>query len=171
MKKYLLLALCCLPFAAQAVVLNKSTSADLTVDYTYFSIDADSTVHLETLNGMFDPEMYLFFDDGSLDAGDYIADNDDGGTPALSWYNALLDVFLSAGNYVVAVSDFGFGIDDAVSGSNPGETYGTYDLLITAGNANVTVGERVTVPAPATLGLLGLGLLGLAAARRRQSRR
>ncbi|MDH5180002.1 MAG: DVUA0089 family protein [Gammaproteobacteria bacterium] len=154
-------------FSAQAVVVNSNINPN-GVDYTYFNLDADSLVHLETLYGQFDPYMYLFRDDGSLDAADYIAQNDDGGTPALSFYNSLLNINLTAGNYVVVVGDFYLSIDEAINGyADNSFLSGGYSLLMTANNGNITVTNGVPVPEPTTLGLLGLGLLGFGFARRK----
>ena len=143
-----------------------STGTD-SVSYTYFTQDAAGTTSLETFTDYFDSVLYLFSDDGSLDTSDIIASNDDGGTSsAYAYYNSYLSLLLNAGNYVVAVSDFSFTGSEAVSGVNSGyNASGSYDLTITS-TANVST----SVPEPSTMILLGLGLLGLGAARRRSAK-
>ncbi|MFT6925918.1 MAG: hypothetical protein ACJAZP_001510 [Psychromonas sp.] len=135
------------------------------VGYTYFSQDATGTTSLETFTGTFDSELFLFKDDGALSLGDLITHNDDGGTfNGFSWYNSLISLTLDAGNYIAAVGAFNLNTREAVSGVNNGSRgFGDYDLVITS-TANVSV------PAPASIALLGLGLLCMGATRRRGSK-
>ncbi len=156
-------------FSANAVLITGNTIKPNGVDYTSFSIDADSSVTMETLNGLFDPELMLFRDDGVLDVTDYIDGDDDSGTDALEHQNSLLTVVLSAGDYIIAVGDYGYEIAEAVSGAADIGYDGdvTYNLSITATNATVTVTTVGTsVPEPSAIALMGLGLLGFGVTRR-----
>ena len=135
-----------------------------TVNYQYFSLAASTSVNvsLETFEGEFDPVMYLFYNDGSLSVDDYITYDDDGGTPATYWYNSFINTSLAPGNYMTAVSDFGFSLDEAVSGLNPSINYvddGSYRLQIRSEEGMVTAGNPV--PEPSTVLLFGVGILGI----------
>jgi hypothetical protein len=166
-------ALLSLPAAAFANTITDTqtiTSGGAgSVGYTYFTQDATATTEIQTLTNNFDPYMYLFYDDGSLDSSDYIADDDDSGIDSDydSFNNSLIGMPLSAGNYIVAVSDYYLSLVDAISGINTeiaenGTGYGSYDLQISS-DANVSL----NVPEPTTITLLGLGLLGIGLSRRK----
>ncbi len=94
------------------------------VTRTYFSVTETTTVTISTNGATIDPVMYLFRDDGSLDGGDYIASNDDGGTPAGAWYNSVITVTLAPGEYVAVVSDYSFSSSEAISGLNSNDRTG-----------------------------------------------
>ena len=152
---------------AQATIWTDSnyiTSGGVgSVGYSYFTLDADSRTVIQTYTDNFDPYMYLFYDDGSLDSSDCIAFDDDSGVPSgYGWNNSLIDRTLTAGAYIVAVGDFYMSLSEAVSGINDpssgGVGYGSYTLEVNALNANVTA---TAVPEPSTLILLSSGLLGL----------
>lgn len=139
------------------------------VDYQYFNIDMDDLITIETSTDNFDPFIYLFHDDGFLDSNDFIESDDDSSIPsAFGFFNSLIRRSLTAGDYLVAVADFNFTLDEAVSGINDSSFYGVgsgaYQLMVSADRATVTA----TVPEPASLIILGLGLIGLAAVSRKK---
>ena len=135
-----------------------------TVDYFYFTLSGTGSLdlHLETFYGEFDPVMYFFIDDGSLDSSDYIDYDDDAGTPAHLWYNSLIDTSLIAGNYLTAVSDYPLSLPEAVAGSNTINYVddGGYTLEISSRLGTVSSTSE-PVPEPSTILLMGAGLLGL----------
>jgi hypothetical protein len=169
--------------AAYMVVPGSITaSGPGSVHYVHFSIDIADTLTIYTRgpSGLttpgpsavatpFDPVLYLFRDDGSLDAGDLITFNDDGCSlaicgPAISFSNSIVTPALTAGSYLTAVSDFAFSAAEAVSGLNANSLFGSYELVIESRVANISV------PEPSVLALLGgvLLLAPLARARRRR---
>jgi len=90
-----------------------------TIGYSYFEVLEDGTVVTITTDGpTIDPMLYLFHADGNITADDYITHNDDGHTPAGSYYNSIITWTLPAGNYIAIVSDYRLNIDEIVAGFN-----------------------------------------------------
>jgi hypothetical protein len=180
MKKLLIAAaLAAAGTAAQANVIsttvNISASNPGSVQYVNFyvsdpgnfsiSAEGSDTLNPDSLYN-WDPQIYLFA--GSLSAGNLLASNDDSG----SGLNALISsIGLGIGNFILAVSEFDFSLSEALSGNNVNgvDDPGRVRVTISSNNGYSRFGHQYAVPEPATLGLLGLGLLGVAVARRRRT--
>lgn len=142
------------------------------VGQSFFSIVTDATHWFYTAGPTIDPVLYLFQDAGVIgviedDLTDILFAVDDDSCPdavcgpAGAFANALFSIFLSAGTYALAVSDFGFDVGEARSGTN---------VNVRTGEVTVFVSDTAplpgAVPLPATLPLLLAGMGGLALARR-----
>lgn len=171
-----------------------------TVDHWYFTVNSPGTVSIDTLswesewNGssyvwndvnndgedaFFDPYIYLFTDDGSLDTGDYIARNDDSWNTyadgSISDLDSYLSLNLSAGDYILAIGAYYLSAEDAIDQLNDGNYYprdfagnqidhGDYQITF---DGDVTL-QQAVIPEPGTILLLGSGLLGLFALKRKR---
>ncbi|MDF1588136.1 MAG: retention module-containing protein [Gammaproteobacteria bacterium] len=114
-------------------------NGDNSVGYIYFTVGSDANVSIAANGSGVDPQIHLFADDGSLDLANLLASNDDSG-PGL---NSLINADLSAGDYVLAVSDFYFTSSEAVSGDNTDSTpsNGIYEVVIGSSTATITINE------------------------------
>ncbi len=171
--------------------INVTSAGNLTIDmrseYGPIDINGDGFAQF------FDIFITLARDDGNLTADDIIIQSDDHGgviDGSIHGYDSFFDVFVNPGSYIFIVAnccDFGggdildgnqYGGQDVtgyyVSGGAYGDGSTERGYQITAyGSATYTIAGLLNVgaapvPAPGAIALLGFGLLGLGAVRRRR---
>jgi hypothetical protein len=181
-----------------------------TVDHWAFTVNTTGSVTIDALswereeatkNGIdvngdgelafFDTYMYLFTDDGVLDAADMIAYNDDSTNTyadgSISSVDSYMSMVLSPGDYIIAIGAFSLDIGNAIDGFNDGNNFparcngeigaqcffelyhdhGDYQLTMTG---DITEPTLSAVPVPAAVWLFGSGLIGLTGVMKRKVR-
>jgi len=124
--------------------INELSNEEHNVGYAYFTITETTVLRITTDGPTIDPVLYLFRNEGILDSSDFIASNDDGWTAAGSFNNSLINITLEPGNYIAAVSDFGFSMEEAISGINISDRVGTVAINFLA-DKNITLYNSNTI--------------------------
>lgn len=130
---------------------------------------------------LLDTFIHLFPNLATLTPADVIASNDDAGLllgtadGSTSPHDSFLELTLNAGDYALALGAYDLSVENAILGVNPeGIMFGDYRVTITGAIAYVEPiiddpNDDPVIPEPATVALIGLGLTGLAAFRRRRT--
>ena len=160
--------------------------SSVSVDYCNFTVNTAGNITIDILSWERDPDDWSWVDvngdgeDSYIDSVVYVFNdivagnnlytfNDDApgadvGREDGSIRNndSYISQYFEAGNYILAISDYAFDIDEAVAGLNQSCTipytsgvgdYGDYQITFT--------GDVSVVPIPGAIWLLGSGLLGL----------
>jgi hypothetical protein len=189
-------AIMALPATSHAVVINGSIleyqdgNGDFvarSVDFLKFNTTGGiltfDILASDLANGLDDPMIWLFKDDGNLDPGDWVAENNDtdfaidgNSDGSLNELDSFLSIVLSAGHYQLAIGSGGdFGGADMIDGLQFESSAFSSGMPVASSlalNYQLTVGgdfnaNASPVPEPASIYLLASGLasIGLRFAR------
>lgn len=184
------------PSSGHAVIIEgarvETNGVSNTIDLFFFQVNVAGDIVIQVdplsvgppLSGFENPQLLLYTDDGSLDAGDFLMGDDD--TYGPNGLNPRLSFNIAAGSYVAVVgaSDVGIGqfgpfqtdalsttgFDYELAFSGPASNDTTMNCILEGnldGSFSKTVRAADTcvipvsdVPEPVTLALLGAALVG-----------
>ena len=147
---------------------------DMDGDYNdYIDVNGDGEI------AFIDPYINLYIDDGSLDASDLIATNDDDfsntyADGSIHGYDSYLSILLSAGDYILAIDAccgdplLGYYYDGypdwngLQSETTNNHDHGDYQITFNGDlTVNSVTAELSKVPVPAAFWLFSSGIIGL----------
>lgn len=194
-------AMMALPAAGQALILNGSILENEDADGAFVSRTVDflkfnthgGTLTFDILtsdppDGLDDSMIWIFKDDGPLDLGDWVSENDDtdfavdgNSDGSLNELDSFLSVFLSAGNYWLAIGSGGDigGVDmidglqlefSVFSSGQPVASSLALNYQLTVGGDFSTDASTIPEPAPVYLLASGLASIGSRFARHKANR-